>query len=160
MWVEKYRPKSFAEIKGQTEAINKIKTFLLSFPNPKRACLLSGPPGIGKTTIALAAAKEVNAELFELNASDLRNKNKLKEILRPATEQKSLVKSKKIILVDEVDGISLVDRGGIQELLTIVELANQPMIIVANNAWDRRLTKLRSKCEHVKLKEIEERIMR
>ena len=154
MWVEKYRPKSFAEIKGQTEAINKIKTFLLSFPNPKRACLLSGPPGIGKTTIALAAAKEVNAELFELNASDLRNKNKLKEILRPATEQKSLVKKNKIILVDEVDGISRADWGGISELISIISTTPFPMIITANDVWSKSLSPLRKKTELVQLKDI------
>jgi len=51
----------------------------MNFPNSKRACLLSGPPGIGKTTIACSAAKEINAELFELNASDLRNKKNCKK---------------------------------------------------------------------------------
>ena len=86
-WVEIYRPKRFSEIKGQNDAIDKIKTFLKNFGKGKNALILYGPPGTGKTTLAYAAAAETNSEIFELNASDLRNKEKLREILRPALEQ-------------------------------------------------------------------------
>lgn len=154
-WIEKYRPKSLADIKGQDEAVVKIKLFLKNFGKKKNALILHGPPGTGKTSIAHAAAKENNFEIFELNASDLRNREKLKNILRPATEQKPLEKSDKIILVDEVDGISEYDYGGLSELLNIIESTSFPVIITANDIWGKKFNALRKKCEILQLKEVD-----
>ena len=158
-WAEKYRPKLLSELRGQEQAIVKIKEFLESFgkARSKNALALHGPPGIGKTTLAHVAARELGFEIFELNASDLRNKNNLHEILRPATEQRSLMKKGKIILVDEVDGISGADRGGLTELLRLIETTQHPLILTANDIWDRKFSSLRRKVELVQLKEIDYR---
>jgi len=153
-WTEKYRPKKLEEIKGQDSAVFSVKEFLKNFGKKKNALLLYGPPGTGKTSLAYAFANETNSEIFELNASDLRNKEKLKEILRPAVEQKSLVKQNKIILVDEVDGISESDYGGLSELLSIIDLSSYPIIITANDIWNKKFSQLRKKCEILQLKEI------
>ncbi len=159
-WTEKYRPTSFAEVRGQEEAIKKIKSFIEEFSLGKltkirkKSLLLYGPPGTGKTALAHITAKETNAEIFELNASDLRNKEKLKEILRPALEQKPLIKSNKIILVDEVDGITGADWGGVTTLQMLIETTTYPVIMSANDAWSKKLAPLRKKAELVKLKEI------
>lgn len=153
-WTEKYRPKKLEEIKGQDNAIFNVKEFLRTFGKKKKAILLYGPPGTGKTSLAHVIANETDSEIFELNASDLRNKEKLKEILKPAVEQKSLRKNKKIILVDEVDGISEADYGGLGELLGIIESSTYPVIITANDIWNRKFSSLRRKCDLVPLKEI------
>jgi replication factor C large subunit len=172
-WVEKYRPNYFSEVKGQEVAVYKIKQFIENFAfkkgetinvqmllksrgkNPKRAMILYGPPGTGKTTLAHVAARETDSEIFELNASDLRDKERLKTILRPALEQKSLTKENKIILVDEVDGISKLDYGGLPELLILAEASIYPIIITANDIWDRKFNVLRNKSEMVQLKEVD-----
>jgi len=156
-WTEKHRPKTFAEVRGQDLALEKLKTFVKYFGIGKKAIILYGPSGTGKTTLAHVIARETNSEIFELNASDLRNKIKLKEILRPAIEQQSLLKRKKIILVDEVDGISIVDRGGLIELLSLIELSRQPVIITANDIWNKKFSQLRKKSELIQLKEIDYR---
>ena len=159
-WTEKHRPKTLEEIKGQEEAIQQLKQFLKEFPSKKKAVLLGGPPGIGKTTIVQALAKETNSELFELNASDLRNKSKLQEILKPALEQMSLIKSNKLILIDEVDGISGSDRGGLPELIRLIIETKYPIIATANDNWDRKLSPLRKVCELISLEEPNESIIK
>lgn len=160
-WSEKYRPKKFEEFKGQEEIVNKLKRFVVLFPKTaQRAVLLYGPPGIGKTTLAYVLANETNSEIFELNASDLRNKDKMKEVLKPAIEQRSLLKKKKIILVDEVDGISESDRGGLPELIKLIDITPYPIILTANDAWSKNLLLLRRKVDMVQLKELDYKTMK
>ncbi len=159
-WTEKYRPKTFLEVKGQDLAVEQIKKFVEEFhlgklmKKSKKALLLHGTPGTGKTTIVHVAAKATNSEIFELNASDLRNKGKLHEVLKPALEQQSLIKKNKVILVDEVDGISGVDRGGLTELISLIYDTPYPVIITANDAWSKKLSPLRKKVELINLKEV------
>ncbi|MGY4884505.1 MAG: replication factor C large subunit [Nanobdellota archaeon] len=161
-WVEKYRPKTFRDIKGQNEAIDKVRKFLEDFhnKNSKKAIVLHGPPGTGKTTIAHVVGKETNSEIFELNASDLRDKKRLEEVLKPAIEQKSLIKQGKIILVDEVDGISTVDRGGLTEFIELIGISRFPIIVTANDIWDKSLNPLRKEAELIQLRNIDYRIIK
>ncbi len=154
-WTEKYRPKKFEELKGQGEAIAKAKSFINNFPK-KKSIILHGAPGTGKTTLAYVIANELNSEIFELNASDFRNKEKLNQILKPAMQQMSLIKKSKIILVDEVDGISgYYDRGGIPELLSLINSSPYPVIITANDIWNKKFNTLRQKSEVLQLKDID-----
>ena len=151
---EKYRCECFADIKGQNIVIDTMRLFLKNFPH-KKALILHGPAGTGKTSMAFALARENDLELFELNASDLRNRKSLEEVMKPATEQKTLFGKKgKIILVDEVDGVTTVDRGGLPELIALIEKTSFPIIITANNIWQQKFNLLRRKAELVKLKEL------
>ena len=121
---EKYRPKKISDIKGQEIAVDKLKGFINSFSKgagKKKAILFAGPAGTGKTSLALALATELELELFELNASDLRNRKKLDEVMKPSTEQSSLFAKSKIILIDEVDGVTATEYGGLAELIILIE---------------------------------------
>lgn len=151
-FTEKYRPKKYTDLVGQEKAIAEIHTYLKNFPDKKRAILLHGPAGTGKTTLAQIAAFENNHEVFELNSSDLRNRAKLEEILKPASKQSSLFKTGKILLVDEVDGVTGSDIGGIPELVRILDKSSHPIIITGNDVWQSKLSQLRAKCKMVELK--------
>jgi replication factor C large subunit len=158
-WCEKYRARKLGDVKGQDLAIDKIKVFLGSFPK-KKAVILHGPPGVGKTSLAYAIASEIDAEILELNASDLRNKEKISGIVGPASQQRSLFRKNKIILVDEVDGVSAVkDRGGLGELLILIEKSSFPLIITANDIWQQKFNLLRQKSEMIQLKEVDYKII-
>lgn len=154
---EKYRPEKFIEMKGQEAAIDKIKAFVNAFlrGNPsKKALLLYGPAGTGKTSLAYVMGKEMSYEIFELNSSDLRNRAKLDEVLKPSTQQKSLFTKGKIILVDEVDGVTTTDYGGLAELIAIIDKTKFPIVITCNDVWQNKFSLLRNKCEMVPMKEI------
>ena len=154
---EKYRPAKFSEVIGQEFAADKIKAFVSSFEkgiSKKKAILMYGPAGVGKTTLAHVIAKELTYEIFELNASDLRNRAKLDEVLKPSTLQKSLFSKGKIILVDEVDGVTATDYGGLAELIVLIEKTKFPIIITCNDVWQTKFSLLRNKYYDEKLFDI------
>lgn len=148
---EKYRAEKYLDIKYQDKAVTDIKTFLQEYPK-KKGALLYGPAGTGKTSLAIAVAKENNLDILELNASDLRNRAKLEEVLKPASLQHSLFKKGKILLMDEVDGVTGSDIGGIPELLRILENTAHPFIMTCNDVWQSKLSPLRSKCKLIEMK--------
>ena len=146
---ESYRPQYLKDVKGHDTALAKIKASLAQ----KKPVLLYGIPGIGKTTVAYAYAHEMGYEIIEVNASDTRNKENIQEIIGNAAKQQSLFSKGKLILIDEVDGISgSYDRGGVPELVTILkEHAHHPMILTANDPWDSKLSGIRKECTMVEL---------
>jgi replication factor C large subunit len=158
-WAEKYRASGFLEFKGQNTAVQEVKSFFQTFNSEstvKKALLLHGPTGVGKTSLAYAVKNELDLEIFELNASDFRNKEQLQLKLKPASEQKSLFKKSKVILVDEVDGLSTYgDHGGLIELCSLIEDTKFPIIITANDIWDQKFNALRSKCKLIPLKDLD-----
>ncbi len=148
---EKYRPSKYEEIIGQTLAISQIKQFLNEFPK-KKALILHGPAGTGKTSLVITTAKENNLEILELNSSDLRNRAQLEGRLKPAAEQQSLMKKGKILLMDEVDGVTGTDIGGIPELARIIQTTSFPIIMTCNDVWQSKLSPIRAKSKLVELK--------
>ena len=105
-WVKKYAPSKLSEVIGQTKAVGLFSNWVRSFPKSK-AALFAGLPGVGKTSLIYAFAKEFNYEVVEMNASDKRNKASINEVIMPACRQASIFGSKKIIVLDEVG-----ERGG------------------------------------------------
>jgi replication factor C large subunit len=150
-WVEKYRPTTEKEIKGFTTNIKKIKDFITNFEskqntgqklrNPEKAILLEGPPGIGKTTVVYALANDLGYNVVEMNASDVRTEKAIVETLQESISSTDLLsfimpkkeKRKKIILIDEVDGISgQSDRGGVKAIISLIRNTKNPIIMTCN----------------------------
>jgi replication factor C subunit 1 len=103
LWTEKYKPKNTSEIIGNKETIKKISTWAAEWKDnfkrefagndefaSKRALLISGPPGIGKSTTAGLVAKENGFEPVEFNASDVRSKKVLEQNLTEMIDNRSV----------------------------------------------------------------------
>ena len=126
----------------------------------KKALMIHGPPGTGKTTAAYAIAKKLGYELVEINASDFRTAEEIHNRIGNAVKQMSLFANKKLILIDEVDGISgTEDRGGITAITEIIQNSKFPVLITANDPYEQKLNSLRSKCLLVEFPSIPATIM-
>ena len=155
--IKKYTPKSTSEILGQDEAINQLKDFVVNFKKQKKkAALLYGPSGCGKTASVCAIANELGLELLEINASDYRNKEQIDQRVGSATQQMSLFFRGKLILVDEIDGLSgTKDRGGASEIANLIQKSAFPILMTANNPWDNKFSSLRKKTVMVQFNPLE-----
>lgn len=152
MWVEKYRPESLSEYRGASSEKKEVKEWAENWEQGDKAVLLHGQAGTGKTSLVEALASDLDYELVETNASDVRTKSKLKEELKEATRQASFYGGKKLILIDEVDGMSgNSDRGGVAEISTIVDETRFPIVMTANDAYDSSIRTLRNKSKTIKL---------
>ncbi len=154
--VIKYSPETCEEVVGREKEISIIKKFLKDFPNvKKKALLLHGPPGAGKTCVVRAVSNDLGFELLEINASDKRNAENIKNIIGSASKQASLFSKKRVILIDELEGIhGRTDRGGVKEIISIIKETSFPIIMVANNVYNKKLSTLRKKARMVEVKKI------
>ncbi len=146
LWTYKYRPKRLDEIIGNEEAKQVVRSWAESWKNgnPQKPLLLYGPPGVGKTATAYAVASEYGWDLIEMNASDTRNREAVERVLGAASQAVSLFGGRKLILIDEVDGLSpKEDAGGVKAIVEILQRAKNPVILTANDAWSPSVTPLK-----------------
>jgi len=151
LWVEKYRPKRVSEVVGNKDSVKAFVEWMRSWElgkPSKKAVLLYGPAGVGKTSLVLAYAREHGYDVVEVNASDWRNEERMRTVVGESSLQATLDgTTKKIILVDEVDGIAgREDAGGLSALRKIIDETRTPIALVANNPWDPRLASIRDRC--------------
>jgi len=155
-WTVKHKPKTLSEVVGNEEAISKLVSWVKSWDKgiPKRrAVFLFGPPGIGKTVSVEALANNLNMELVEKNASDYRTEEAVQKFAGLASQYGTLFGKKRLILFDELDGITgKEDRGGVGAITSVVKAAQCPIVLIANNAYDPRLSTLRFYCVLIEFK--------
>ena len=127
---ERYRPKKIDDLIGNKKNISIAEKWLDDFknlkPNTPKMLLISGPPGIGKTTFAKILLNENGYSVIEYNASDVRSQKLVKENLGKIIDNKNINKLTKQregitgIIMDEIDGMSSGDRGGVSELISLI----------------------------------------
>jgi len=160
LWVEKYRPKRMEDIIGNEEAKATFVEWLKGKRRSKRAVLLYGPPGVGKTALVNAAAKEFGFSIIEMNASDARSEKAINAIAKPATsyialDSFSTVSKGNLLFLDEVDGIAgNEDRGGVGAIIKIVEESRVPVIMAANDPDIDKLRPLKKVCLLIRFQQI------
>jgi len=145
MLIKKYKPKKTEDIIGQD--LSKLKDFILNYKKQKKkAAILYGISGTGKTSSVYALANELDLEVMEINASDYRNAEHINSIVGNSLKQSSLFNKGKIILIDDVDGLSgQKDRGGVQALNKLLAGSNFPVILTAIDPLESKLSALRRK---------------
>ncbi|MGN1321540.1 MAG: replication factor C large subunit [Methanosphaera sp.] len=157
-WVEKYAPKTLGDVLGNAKAKAEIEVWANKWlhGNPQKPLLLMGPPGIGKTTIAHLIGEEYFSETIEVNASDKRSYDILKRSIGEASKTRSLFQSGyKLLIMDEVDGISgRDDSGGVRAINDTIKNTKQPIIMMANDPYSKRLSSIKSKCQAIKFTKI------
>ena len=137
---EKYRPRLLADVTGNLAPIKHLIKWFGEFESGegKRAALLSGPPGVGKSTCAALCAKYCGYDAVEVNASDARTKKAIGDDVMDAFSNKSLRQDRACLIFDEVDGMS----GGLTELVKLIQETKVPVVCICNDRGNRKLTTL------------------
>ncbi|GLT50030.1 hypothetical protein SLA2020_235420 [Shorea laevis] len=181
MWTEKYRPKVPNELVGNQSLVTQLHNWLAHWneqflhtgtkgkgkrqndPNAKKAVLLSGTPGIGKTTSAKLVCQMLGFQTIEVNASDTRGKadakiskgiggsnaNSVKELVSNEALSVDMDQSrckKNVLIMDEVDGMSAGDRGGVADLIASIKISRIPIICICNDRYSQKLKSLVNYC--------------
>lgn len=149
-WTVKYRPKTLAGIVGNKETIQKFVDWVKSWDKEvpkKRAIFFYGPAGIGKTVTVEAFANDLHMEFVEKNASDYRTEDAINHFAGLASQFGSLFGEKRLVLLDELDGLTgTSDKGGVKAITDVVKVAQCPIVLIANSAYDPRFSNLRNYC--------------
>ncbi len=152
-WTKKYTPQKKDDIAGQDGAVDRVFSFVRDYNKGDKPLLLYGPTGTGKTVAAYTAGKKFDLEILEVNASDTRNKKSINSLVGESLKQKSLFSKGKLVIVDEVDGLSgRKDRGATSALGKLMKKSPYPVIIIANDISLKKLSSLKKKCRKVEFK--------
>ncbi len=147
-WVEKYRPQRLQDIVGQEIAVQRLQAYVNQKNIPH--LLLAGPPGSGKTTSALALARELFGDDFrgsflELNASDERGidvvRGKIKDFARTMALQDVPFK---IIFLDEADALTQDAQQALRR--TMEQFSKTCRFILNANYSSRIIEPIQSRC--------------
>ena len=148
IWIEKYRPSNLSEVVGQTPITSRLKNYVKERSMPH--LLFAGPAGTGKTTCALALAKELFGELWkhnlhELNASDERGidvvRGKIKEFARTAPLGDD---GFKIIFLDEADALTGAAQAALRR--TMEKYSRTCRFVMSCNFSSKIIDPIQSRC--------------
>lgn len=148
VWVEKYRPHTLDDVVGQTETVERLKAYVKSGSIPH--LMFSGPPGTGKTTSAIALAKDLWGEdwkgrFLELNASDERGigvvRGKIKDFARVGSADRT---GFKIVFLDEADALTHDAQSALRR--TMERFTQTTRFILSCNYSSKIIDPIQSRC--------------
>ena len=148
IWIEKYRPKTFEEVRGQDIIVSKINAFVKQRNIPH--LLFAGPAGVGKSTLAVVIARTLFGDswrdnFIEFNASDERGidviRNKVKDFAR--TKAIGDVPFK-IIFLDECDALTKEAQQALRR--TMEKYSGSCRFVLAANYSSKIIDPIQSRC--------------
>jgi len=147
IWTEKYRPKDFSEIKGQNEILDRIKAFVENKNMPH--LLFTGPAGTGKSSLSLVVVKKMFGDgwrdnYLELNASDERGIEVVRQKVKDFARTKALTNMFKIIFLDEADALTRDAQHALRR--TMENYANSCRFILSCNFSSKIIDPIQSRC--------------
>lgn len=148
LWVDRFAPRCLGDVVGHAAQKTDLVAWLRAWPpaaGAPRGVLVTGPPGIGKTTTVHCAARECGYTIVECNASDERSAAAIRTRLETATASASYDRPT-LVVMDEVDGMGAGDRGGIGELARILKITTLPIVCIANDRGTPKLRPLTTCC--------------
>eukprot|EP00933_Yihiella_yeosuensis_P040860 TRINITY_DN35266_c0_g1_i1.p1 TRINITY_DN35266_c0_g1~~TRINITY_DN35266_c0_g1_i1.p1 ORF type:complete len:818 (-),score=211.02 TRINITY_DN35266_c0_g1_i1:195-2363(-) len=185
-WVDSYAPKNFEQLVGNNSVVRKLTEWLRDWDDVvlkgktkkagfkpgggmpdninARAALISGPPGIGKTTSSRLVAQQVGGyEILEFNASDARGQKIINEMAAGLSDNRTLnfsgglgekkvpaLTKRTLIIMDEVDGMGAGDRGGMAALIKMIKKTKNPIICICNDSHSPKVRSLAFSCYDLK----------
>lgn len=169
-WTELYRPTVLDEVVGNPKAVRELRNWAAEWETgtpQKKAVVLMGVSGIGKTSAALALANEFDWGVTEMNASDQRNADGIRNVATRGaltdtfSDRGDFLSSKegrkKLIILDEADNIfGREDRGGIPAITELIRETKQPIILIVNDFYElkRRSSYIASNVKQIRFKRI------
>lgn len=167
-WAERYRPRSLQDVAGNPTATGQLESWASSWERgapKKKAVILAGDPGIGKTSAAHALAHDFGWGVVEMNASDTRNAKAVKQIaLRGAlyetfTDNGDFLRhdkgGRKLIILDEADNLfGREDYGGIGAITETIRDTQQPIALLVNDLYEltRRSSTFKRLCDVIRFR--------
>lgn len=148
IWIEKYRPKTLDEVSGQQEIVERLKTYAAAKSLPH--LLFTGTAGIGKTTCAVALAREMFGDTWsmnfrELNASDERGIDVVRTQIKQFARTSPLGDAEfKILFLDEADALTNDAQAALRR--TMENYAETCRFILSCNYSSKIIDPIQSRC--------------
>ena len=157
VWTEKYRPDTLREVVGQDEIIDRLKAFVDNESIPHM--LYAGPAGTGKTTSAIALAKDLYGEkwkqnFMETNASDERGIDVVREKIKDFARTKPIDADYKIIFLDEADSLTQDAQQALRR--TMEQFSDNCRFIMSCNYSSKIIDPIQSRCAVFRFNRLEE----
>ncbi len=157
LWTEQFFPKDLKDFLGNSEIVEACIKWGEAWENGKeeKPLLFVGPNGIGKTALALLVARHFDWQVFELNASDFRDKETVEKVVFAAAVNRPLFGGRRLVFLDEIDCLSGNDRGGSEAILKVLKESKNPVILTANDVYsNQKLIGIREYCHRLEFKKI------